>query len=210
MTKGAFMLNRVRTARPLRVICGLVSCLAIAVIPLVATAQQDAVVSFSNVRIFYGASDRLSAPRNVLVRGNKIESHFGRADSDRPPRRYRADRRRRAHTHARAHRHALAYDACAADTRGGAHRRRRLHQPGGGRRSDRHADARLHYHPRPGRTGLRTQTGNRRRDCGRPAHLPQRRDDHHDGRTRRLPRTLHAAAKGGRSAILASSRSAPP
>jgi imidazolonepropionase-like amidohydrolase len=73
MTKAAFMLNRVRTTRPLHGIWGLMSCLAIAVTPLVATAQQDAVVYFSNVRIFDGTSDRLSEPRNVLVRGNKIE-----------------------------------------------------------------------------------------------------------------------------------------
>jgi imidazolonepropionase-like amidohydrolase len=73
MTKGAFMQNRVRTTRPLHGIWKLMSCLAIAVTPLVATAQQDAVVYFSNVRIFDGTSGRLSEPRNVLVRGNKIE-----------------------------------------------------------------------------------------------------------------------------------------
>ncbi|HMM90590.1 metal-dependent hydrolase family protein [Bradyrhizobium sp.] len=40
---------------------------------LPAQAQQGAVVLFQNVRIFDGRSAALSAPSNVLVRGNKIE-----------------------------------------------------------------------------------------------------------------------------------------
>jgi imidazolonepropionase-like amidohydrolase len=47
--------------------------LAIASTPSIVTAQQNPVVYFSNVRIFDGRSARLSEPRNVLVRGNKIE-----------------------------------------------------------------------------------------------------------------------------------------
>jgi imidazolonepropionase-like amidohydrolase len=47
--------------------------LAIAITPLKATAQQDPVTCFNNVRIFDGASDQLSGPKNVLVRGSKIE-----------------------------------------------------------------------------------------------------------------------------------------
>ena len=47
----------------------------------------------------------------------------------------------------------------------------RLHQPGGRRRSDRHAAARLHHRPRPGRAGVRAQARHRRRHRRRPAHL---------------------------------------
>ena len=47
--------------------------LAIVSMPSIMTAQQNSVVYFSNVRIFDGRSDHLSEPRNVLVRGNKIE-----------------------------------------------------------------------------------------------------------------------------------------
>ncbi len=36
-------------------------------------AADDAAILFQNVRIFDGKSDRLSAPSNVLVRGNGIE-----------------------------------------------------------------------------------------------------------------------------------------
>jgi imidazolonepropionase-like amidohydrolase len=41
--------------------------------PLPAQAQQNAAVLFQNVRIFDGKGAALSAPSNVLVRGNKIE-----------------------------------------------------------------------------------------------------------------------------------------
>ena len=41
--------------------------------PLPARAQQGAAVLFQNVRIFDGKSAALSAPSNVLVKGNKIE-----------------------------------------------------------------------------------------------------------------------------------------
>src|SRR5262245_17087542 len=52
---------------------GVLVGVAIAGTPLIAAAQQNAVVSFSNVRIFDGTSEQLSGPRNVLVRGNRIE-----------------------------------------------------------------------------------------------------------------------------------------
>src|SRR5262249_56620028 len=41
--------------------------------PLIATAQETWVVYISNVRTSDGKSGQLSGPRNVLVRGNKIE-----------------------------------------------------------------------------------------------------------------------------------------
>ena len=76
-----------------------------------------AVTLFQNVRVFDGKSDTLSGPRNVLVRGNKIE----RISTDPIPTdrsaHHRAHRRRRAHADARADRHALAHDAGAADAR---------------------------------------------------------------------------------------------
>ena len=50
-----------------------VIALSLATAPRVAQAQQDATVLFQNVRIFDGRSDALSAPSNVLVKGNKIE-----------------------------------------------------------------------------------------------------------------------------------------
>ena len=65
--------NSLHTTRPLHVIWGMILGLAIASMPSIVTAQQNAVVYFSNVRIFDGRSDHLSEPRNVLVRGNKIE-----------------------------------------------------------------------------------------------------------------------------------------
>ena len=55
--------------------------LATALLP--AQAQQGAAVLFQNVRIFDGKSDTLSAPSNVLVSGNKIETHLDRADRGR-------------------------------------------------------------------------------------------------------------------------------
>ena len=43
-------------------------------LPLSAHAQDRPVTLFQNVRIFDGKSATLSAPSNVLVRGNKIET----------------------------------------------------------------------------------------------------------------------------------------
>ena len=48
--------------------------------------QVDAAVTlFNNVRVFDGKSAALSAPSNVLVRGNMIETHLGAADPGRSP-----------------------------------------------------------------------------------------------------------------------------
>jgi imidazolonepropionase-like amidohydrolase len=52
---------------------GLIFGLVVASAPLIVTAQENSVHYFSNVRIFDGKGDQLSEPRNVLVRGNKIE-----------------------------------------------------------------------------------------------------------------------------------------
>ena len=53
---------------------------SICLVPSLAGAQSapaappPAAVLFENVRVFDGASDRLSPPRNVLVVGNKIQT----------------------------------------------------------------------------------------------------------------------------------------
>lgn len=52
---------------------GAILASALIVMPLAATAQQiDPETLFRNVRVFNGTSGQLSAPTNVLVRGNKI------------------------------------------------------------------------------------------------------------------------------------------
>ena len=47
--------------------------LLIALLFFSAPSWAENVILFENVRIFDGQGDQLSAPRNVLVRGNKIE-----------------------------------------------------------------------------------------------------------------------------------------
>ena len=54
-------------------------------LPLSAHAQDRPVTLFKNVRIFDGKAAALSAPSNVLVRGNKIETHLGGAHPGRSP-----------------------------------------------------------------------------------------------------------------------------
>jgi imidazolonepropionase-like amidohydrolase len=70
---GALKRNSIYPTKPLHVFWGMILGLSIASMPSIVTAQQNAVVYFSNVRIFDGRSGHLSEPRNVLVRGNKIE-----------------------------------------------------------------------------------------------------------------------------------------
>ena len=69
---------------------GVAAWLAAAGLPGLALAQQPAAAPaltlFQNVRIFDGKSAALSAPSNVLVKGNVIEQHFHRADRRRPGR----------------------------------------------------------------------------------------------------------------------------
>jgi len=62
-----------KPAGPLHGIRRVILGLALAGMPSIVTAQQTSVVYISNVRIFDGRSAQLSGPRNVLVRGNKIE-----------------------------------------------------------------------------------------------------------------------------------------
>jgi imidazolonepropionase-like amidohydrolase len=73
MKKAVLKPNSAHKTRPVRGLWGVILGLAIAGTPLIGAAQQNSVVCFSNVRVFAGTSDHLSEPRNVLVRGNKIE-----------------------------------------------------------------------------------------------------------------------------------------
>src|SRR5215510_655114 len=73
MKKAVIKRNSVHTTRPQHGIWGVIFGLAIASTPLIVTAQQNSVIYLSNVRVFDGRRDHLSEPRNVLVRGNKIE-----------------------------------------------------------------------------------------------------------------------------------------
>ena len=131
------------------------------------------------------------------------------ADPHRPARGHRPHRRRRTHADARADRHALARDARAADARSGDGGGHRLHQPGGRRRGDGHADARVHHRSRPGRAGVRAQARHRRGHRRRPAHLPVRRRDHGHQRPRRLPPAVRIAAHPRRPADAHGADSAP-
>ena len=92
---------------------------------------------FQNVRIFDGKSASLSAPSNVLVKGNIIERIS--TDADRRRARRGRDRRQRANADARPDRRTLACDADTAQSRSGDHWRRRIQQYRGGRRGDGHA-----------------------------------------------------------------------
>jgi len=70
MTPGVKGVHATRAAHG---VWGVILGLAIAGTPSIVTAQQTSVVYISNVRIFDGRSAQLSGPKNVLVRGNKIE-----------------------------------------------------------------------------------------------------------------------------------------
>ena len=155
---------------------------------------------FQNVRIFDGKNATLSAPSNVLVRGNKIETISAQPIAvDR-----RADTRiidgggrtlmpglSDVHWHAMLIRSTPAVNAC---------QRRRLHHPPGGRGGHRHADARLHHGPRHGRPELQPETRDRRGCVAGAAHLSIRRDDHHHRRSRRFPPARRSAENHRRDA----------
>jgi imidazolonepropionase-like amidohydrolase len=87
MTKAGLKRNNADTTRPLPGIWGVLVGLAIASTPLIVRAEQNSVICFSNVRIFDGTRGQLSEPRNVLIRGNKIE----RISSEQIPTDRRAD-----------------------------------------------------------------------------------------------------------------------
>ncbi len=135
---------------------------------------------------------------------------LGTAHRGRSPGGHAHHRWRRPHADAGPDRHALACDAGTADARGSACQRRRLHQPAGGRRGHRHADARLHHRPRHGRPELRPETRHRRGHVAGAAHLSVRRDDHDHQRSRRFPpaRPICRGPSAGCSAASSSSAEA--
>src|SRR5215467_13006846 len=57
--------------KQLRTTLVMVTCFA--AVRLIAQEAQPTVILFQNVRVFDGKSGGLSGPRNVLIRGNKIE-----------------------------------------------------------------------------------------------------------------------------------------
>ena len=174
------------------------------------TPPGGAVTLFQNVRIFDGKSGTLSAPSNVLVRGNQIERiSTGPIPTDRSATTVLIDGGGRTlmpglidmHWHTM-----LVRPTPAAAAHGG----RRLPQPGGRRRGDGHADARVHHRSRPGRAGVRAQARHRRGHRRRPAHLPVRRHHHRHQRSRRLPPAVRSAAHPRRSAVSRGADSEPP
>ena len=77
---------------------------------------SGAVTLFENVRIFDGVSAVLSAPSNVLIRGNGHRAHLHAADPGRPPGRHTHHRRRRPHADAGPDRQSLARGDGASDS----------------------------------------------------------------------------------------------
>ena len=123
-------------------------------------AQQASqpVVLFQNVRIFDGEHDALSAPSNVLVRGNQIET----ISTDPIPIDGNANvttidggGRTLMPGLIDVHWHAML---ARPNPAAGLGQRRRLPQSPGGSRGDRHIDAGLYHHPRHGRAFLRAET----------------------------------------------------
>ena len=102
------------------------------------------VVLFRDVRIFDGKSAALSAPSNVLVRGNQIEKiSTGPVPIDGTPDATTIDGGGRTLMPASQSRPVFG-------------QRCRLPQSPGGSRGYRHIDARFHHDPRHGRPVLRT------------------------------------------------------
>ncbi len=174
------------------------------------TPSGGAVTLFQNVRIFDGKSGTLSAPSNVLVRGNQIERiSTGPIPTDRSATTVLIDGGGRTlmpglidmHWHTMLVR---------PDARRAAHGGHRLSQSRGRRRGHRHADARLHHRSRHGRAGVRAQARHRRGHRRRPAHLPVRRHHHHHQWSRRLPPAVRSCRAPSVLRCLAASRSGPP
>ena len=194
-----------RTLMFARAAAVLIAALCLAVVSRIrATAAFRASPAPSSSRTFASSTARastLSAPMNVLVRGNTIEKISKDPIPAADPRQHQSHRRRRAHADAGPDRRALAHDAGAADAGGAAHGRRRLPQPGGRRRGHGHADARVHHRSRRGRAGVRAQARHRRGHRRRSAHLPVRRHHHRSpavtatsASRSKLPRVLGSAA----------------
>ena len=150
-------------------------------------------VLFQNVRIFDGKSAALSAPSNVLVRGNTIEKISTEPIPLDNANVTTIDGRGRTLMPGLIDAHWHAMLARPNPGRGSVERHR-LSQSAGRRRSDGDIAARLHHHPRHGRTGLRPEARDRRRAAAGTAHLSVRRGHHHHRRSWRFSRVVGAAA----------------
>ena len=129
-------------------------------LPLSAHAQDRPVTLFNNVRMFDGKSAALSAPSNVLVRGNLIE----RISQAPIPVDRRADTRiidgggrTLMPGLIDAHWHAMLASVTPVQAFGDVGYNNLVCR----RRGDRHSDARLYHRSRRGRAGVRTQARHR-------------------------------------------------
>ena len=172
-----------------------------------APAPAAPVTLLQNVRIFDGKGASLSAPSQVLVRGELIE-RVSTAPIAPPAGATVIDGQGRTLMPGLIDNH--WHTMFAAPSMAQMLRRRlRLPHAAGRGRGARHADARLHHRARPGRALLRAQARHRRRPGGRPAHLPVGRDDHHHRRAWRLPRAARAAAAASARRRRSAARSMP-
>ena len=184
-------------------IAALTALLAALCFPTAAGAEPappaaQSTVLFQDVRIFDGKSGSLSAPANVLVRGNKIDKiSTGPIAIDDSAGVTTINGRGKTlmpglidvHWHAMLVRpnpvEAMASDIGYLNLLAG--------------RSYRHPDARLHHDPRHGRACLRFETSDRRRPPAWTAHLPVRGRDHSHQRPRRFP-FAYRSSKASRDA----------
>ena len=120
-------------------------------------AGQRRPTLFQNVRIFDGRSAALSAPSNVLVRGNTIARISAGPITVEAKRQCPGHRSERTRADARPHRRPLAcvHGGDAAD--GPDDRRPELSPAVGGATGSGDSDARLHDGTRPRRPGVRSQ-----------------------------------------------------
>ncbi len=164
------------------------------VLGLCATASADDIL-FENVRIFDGkGATSLSAPSNVLVKGNVIARISTDPIEAEGAERIAGNGRTLMPGLIDAHWHAMLI----ATTPARGDDRHRLRQSGSRRRGDGHADARLHHSSRRRRTGIRSQARDRPGHRRRAAHLSIRRHDHRNQRARRFPPDERPAAEDRR------------
>ena len=153
---------------------------------------------FRNVRIFDGKSASLSAPSNVLVKGNIIERISTEPIAAEPGVTVIAGNGRTLMPGLiDAHWHAMLIRPKSSP---GDRRRRRIQQYRGGRRGDGHADARLHHRPRCGWSRIRAEARHRRRAHRGTPYLSFGRIHHGHERTRRFPPIVGTAADDRRHA----------
>ena len=174
------------------------------------TPTGGAVTLFQNVRIFDGKGTTLSGPRNVLVRGNKIERiSTDPIPTDRSATTMLIDGGGRTlmpglidmHWHTMLVRPTPA--ALLAGDIG------HLNLVAGAEATDTLMRG-IHHRSRHGWTGVRTQARHRREHRCRSAHLPVRCHHHRHQWSRRLPPAVRSAAHARCSAVSRGADSEPP